>query len=144
MLTHSLFVLIQGELSSSDRNAWIEVFAIHSRNLNEFFARKDSGGAYMRPDHFVQWLYDYSFDSGLARRASSQVAHLTYDREVPGKKTPWVIDEYFFPLRNQAVRFLQEILSVPELMSFQRNRERTMSLLDFLPRIRIEETNQAV
>ncbi len=135
MLTHALFVLVNPNVVGHDRNAWIEVFAIHARNLNECFSGAVSGKAYMRPFDFVVWNFPYQFDSQIACRASAQVAHLTYDREVPGEKTPWLIDKMFEPLRKASLRFLEQVVCVESLMSFQRNHERCKALLEFLPRI---------
>ncbi len=121
------------------RNVWIEVFAIHARNLNEFFCKKGFGKAYMKPDHFVTWKFDYVFDESLARRASAHVAHLTYDREIPGKKTPWFLDAFFIPLQKQCMRFLELIAQNDALMAFQYNKARTDNLLNQLGRIQIKQ-----
>lgn len=41
MLVFSVVALLnQDKLSPVDRNLWIECFAIHSKNLNEFFSSK--------------------------------------------------------------------------------------------------------
>ena len=139
MLTQSLFALCQRDLSLLARNVWIEVFAIHARNLNEFFCAKDFGKAYMKPDHFVSWKVDYVFNESLARRASAHVAHLTYDREIPGEKTPWLLDDFFIPLHKQCVRFLRLIAQQEPLMLFQNNKARTNNLLNQLGRIQFKE-----
>jgi len=139
MLTYSLLALSKGKLDGLSQNVWIEIFAIHARNLNEFFGAKKDAGAYMRPSHFVTWEYDYSEDKRLARRASAHVSHLTYDREVPGKKTPWAATEIFFPLQNQSLRFLGLISKNEPYMAFQHNQKRTASLIELLGSIRPRE-----
>src|SRR4029453_13722775 len=139
MLAHSLVALSRpGIAPSPDGSGWLEVFAIHARNLNEFFAKREEKGGYMKPHHFVPRTYTYVFDSKLARRASSQIAHLTYDRERPQEKTPWPFEPPFKSLREQALRFLRAVVSVESLMAYHANRARTEALLDLLPRIRFE------
>jgi hypothetical protein len=138
MLTHSLLTLPKTELSRFERNAWIEVFAIHSRNLNEFYSDKRFGKAYMRPSDFITWQYNYSFDALLARRASAQVAHLTYDRHGSGQKTPWPFEIFFKSLRDASLNFLREISHVESLMAFEKNHERCATLVNLLPRIEFQ------
>jgi hypothetical protein len=137
-LDHALYeieMLVQNLIG----NGRLEAFAIHARNLNEFFAKKDLGGAYMKPHHFVTtWTYSYVFDTDLARRASSQVAHLTYDRERPEEKTSWPVERYFKALREPSLAFLRAVVPVESLMAYHANKERTEALLGLLPRIRFE------
>jgi len=128
--------LCRPDLTSIDGRGWMEVFAIHSRNLNEFFSQEDHGGKYMRPDHFVAWTYSYKFDKGLFRRASGQVAHLTYDRENPEEKTQWAFEDIFKALREQCIVFLGAVVLVETLMAYHANRRRAEALLAKLPRIR--------
>ncbi len=136
MLTYSVLSLASGNLDGLSQNVWIEIFAIHARNLNEFFGAQKDVGAYMRPSHFVTWEYDYSENNSLARRASAHVSHLTYDREIPGKKTQWATTEYFFPLQAQSLRFLGLISGVESYMAFQNNRTRTAKLIELLGSIK--------
>ena len=139
MLAHSLLALNRpGIAPSPDGSGWLEVFAIHARNLNEFFAEGEEKGGYMKPHHFVPWTYTYVFDSKLARCASSQIAHLTYDRERPEEKTPWPFERHFKSLREQALMFLRAVVLVEALLTYHENRARTKALLDLLPRIRFE------
>ena len=135
MLTGALMALCRPDLSPVDGSGWMEVFAIHARNLNEFFGVNDPGGAYMRPAHFVPWKYSYTFDKNLARRASGQIAHLTYDREKPEDKTQWPFEEIFKKLRLQYIDFLKAVASVEPLMAYHQNRRRVEVLLDRLPRL---------
>lgn len=135
MLVHALFALCREGLHPRDGSGWLEVFATHARNLNEFFAEKDFGGAYMKPGHFCAWSYSYQFDTDLARRASAQVAHLTYDRERPEEKTPWAFEKHFKALREPALIFLEAVVTVESLMAYHANRPRTEALLDVLPKI---------
>jgi hypothetical protein len=135
MLTSALLALCRPGLADVDGSGWMEVFAIHARNLNEFFAQKDPGGGYMRPDDFVTWTYSYKFDKGLFRRASSQVAHLTYDRERPEDKTQWPFEGVFKALREQCIVFLEAVVLVEPLMAYRANRQRADALLATLPRI---------
>jgi hypothetical protein len=140
MLTHALLALCRpGIPPTPDGSGWLEVFAIHARNLNEFFAKEKESGGNMKPHHFVPWNYPYVFDKKLARRASSQIAHLTYDRERPEEKTPWPFATHFKSLREQSIAFLYAVTSVEALMAYRSNRTRTQRLLDLLPRIRFEE-----
>lgn len=139
MLAYALQALCRpGVASTGDGSGWLEVFAIHARNLNEFFTKKDFGGGYMKPHHFVAWTYSYDFDSTIARRASNQIAHLTYDRERPEEKTPWPFEQNFKALREPSLAFLRAVSSVEPLMAYHANKTRTEALLDFLPRIRFE------
>jgi len=139
MLTYSLLALCRpGVSTSQDGSGWLEVFAIHARNLNEFFAKTKEKGGYMKPHHFVPWTYSYVFNLKLARRASSQIAHLTYDRERPEEKTSWPFEPHFKSLREQSLTFLQAVVLVEPLMEYHSNRSRTKALLDLLPRIRFE------
>ena len=139
MLAHALMALCRPGVSAGrDGSGWLEVFAIHARNLNEFFAKGKETGGYMKPHHFVPWTYTYISDTQLARRASSQIAHLTYDRERPEEKTPWPFEPHFKALREQSLAFLQAVLLVESLMLYHANRARVGALLDFLPRIRFE------
>ena len=137
MLAHPLFALPRrGVVPVLDGSGWLEVFAIHARNLNEFFAEGEARGGYMKPHHFVTWTYTYVFDANLARRASAQIAHLTYDRERPEEKTPWPFEEHFKALRVPALEFLRAVAAVDPLMAYQQNRRRTQELTAFLPKIR--------
>jgi len=57
MLAHSLQALCRpGVPRSRDGSGWLEVFAIHARNLNEFFAKEEEKGGYMKPHHFAAFL----------------------------------------------------------------------------------------
>ncbi len=136
MLAYSLQGLRTRGLPTHQNNAWLEAFAIHARNLNEFFGKKGSRGGYMRPDHFVAWTHFYVFDRDLKRRASNQIAHLTYDRERPEEKTHWPIDRCFKALRAASLVFLKAVAGVEPLMAYRDNKARTKVLLDGLPRIR--------
>jgi len=138
MLVFSLHVLSRRGLSTNDGSGWLEVFAIHARNLNEFFAPTDPGGAYMRPDHFVPWTFSYQFDADLARRASAQIAHLTYDRERPEEKTPWPFEQHFTALRPPSVQFVTAVMQVESLMAYPKNRARAAVLLQAFPTVRFE------
>ncbi len=139
MLSHALLALCRpGIAPGADGSAWLEVFAIHARNLNEFFAKEEEGGGLMKPHHFVSWTYPYAFDAKLARRASSQIAHLTYDRERPEEKTSWPFQQHFTTLREQSLAFLRAVRVVDALMAYHANRARTDRLLDVLPRIHFE------
>jgi hypothetical protein len=138
MLVYALLALCRSDLSSSDRSGWLEVFATHARNLNEFFSAKAFGPAYMKVAHFITGPVLYRFDNELARRASAQVAHLTYDRERPEEKTPWAFEKHFTALRVAALEFLREVSRVESLVAYQHNRQRCSALLDILPRIEFE------
>jgi len=136
MLTNALHEVCRPGLPPHHGSGWLEVFGIHARNLNEFFALKDFGRAYMKPSHFVTWTYTYVFDKDLARRASSQVTHLTYDREKPEEKTQWPIEPIFKALRKQSLAFLKAVAVDESLMKYGSNNLRTEELLVVLPRIR--------
>jgi hypothetical protein len=137
MLRNALVALGRPGLLPSHGSGWLEVFAIHARNLNEFFAKeKDFEGAYMKPDHFVTWTYSYVFDKDLARRASSQVAHLTYDREKPQEKTQWAFERSFKALRVPSLAFLRAVVVVEPLMSYHANKAITETLLADLRQMR--------
>lgn len=139
MLAHPLIALSRSGVSASqDGSGWLEVFAIHARNLNEFFSEGEERGGYMKPHHFVTWTYSYTFDTQLARRASAQIAHLTYDRERPEEKTPWPFKAHFTMLREPSLDFLQAVFAVDSLMSYHANRRRTEALISILPQIRFE------
>jgi hypothetical protein len=133
MLILALLALSRPNLSPADASGWLEVFAIHARNLNEFFGPKNPGDDYMRPDHFVPWTYAYQFDGDLKGRASSQIAHLTYSRERPEEKTRWAFETYFTALRIPSMEFLAAVAQVESLMAYQDNRGRTQWLLAAFP-----------
>jgi len=133
MLIFSLHALSRPGLSRADVSGWLEVFAIHARNLNEFFDPQNSGGAYMRPDHFVPWAHSYQFDRDLAGRASAQIAHLTYSRERPEEKTEWPFEKHFTALRTPSMDFLAAVKQVESLMAYHDNRLRTDWLLQAFP-----------
>jgi hypothetical protein len=133
MLVFSVIALVnQDKLSAVDKNLWLECFAIHSRNLNEFFSSNIFPDNYMKADHFVTWTYDYVPSKKLVSRASQHVSHLTYGREVPGKKTGWQIGEFFAPLHQQCTRFIGIVQKQDELMAFQLNRQRATNLVTLL------------
>ena len=134
MLKHALNEVCRSR-PPHEGSGWLEVFAIHARNLNEFFSSKDFGRGYMKPEHFVPWTYSYVFDKGLDRRASSQVAHLTYDRERPEEKTQWPIEKIYRSLREQSLTFLKAVARVKSLMNYGTNQARTEELLRILPQI---------
>ena len=138
MLIHPLHALSRAGLHPSDASGWLEVFAIHARNLNEFFDPKNPGKSYMRPDHFVEWSYAYGFDRGLTGRASAQVTHLTYSRERPEEKTPWPFEKHFTALRGPSLRFLEAVVQIESLMVYHQNRARTIWLLRAFPGISFE------
>lgn len=140
MLTHSLMALCTPGYTTSQKNAWLECFAIHARNLNEFFGESAAGKSYMQPRHFVSWKASYTFDRNLARRASAHIAHLIYDRERPEEKTPWPIPEIFKSLREPSLKFLRALAADQSLMEYGHNRERTEALLVTLPKIAFGET----
>src|SRR5690242_4290830 len=89
MLTRALLELSNPNLPNGFGNAWMESFAIHARNLNEFFGLKKKHEEYMRAVDFIEWSIPYHFNRKLNARASEQVAHLTFNRENPEKKTNW-------------------------------------------------------
>lgn len=138
MLIVALLALSRPGISPADGSGWLEVFAIHARNLNEFFGPRSPGDEYMRPDDFVPWIYAYAFDGRLAGRASAQIAHLTYNRERPEEKSPWPFETHFLELRTPAIEFLTAVTSVESLMDYQQNRARAAALLDTFPKIRFE------
>jgi hypothetical protein len=106
-------------------NACLESFAIHARNLNEFFG-KMKGGDKMHPADFIAgWSSPYEFNRKLHDRASLQVAHLTSIRETPEEKTGWPIEEFFKHLRGPSLAFLQAVLVREDLMAYKHNRKRT-------------------
>ena len=130
MLVQAVVVLTRGNLHPNERSGWVEVFAIHARNLNEFFSDAKLGRSYMKVHHFVpEWKYSYDFDGGLAGRASSQVAHLTYNRERPEEKTGWPVETIFKALRSQSLLFLDAIKGNDALMPYRDNRGRVTNLL---------------
>jgi hypothetical protein len=133
MLVLSLRMLSRHGLQQVEGSGWLEVFAIHARNLNEFFNPKNPGGSYMRPDHFVEWTQSYQFDRDLTARASAQIAHLTYSRERPEEKTPWPFEKHFAVLRIPSLQFLTAVAQIESLMAYHDNRTRTKWLLQAFP-----------
>jgi hypothetical protein len=115
----------------ADHNAWIESFAIHARNLNDFFGKKPRGG-YMKPDHFVKDWGSYAFEKKIERRASNQIAHLTYDREGQQEKTRWPAKEFLNDLRKPCLSFLKAVAKVDALMAYDKNKQRTEALIALL------------
>ena len=139
MLVVALIALSRPGVSPADGSGWLEVFAIHARNLNEFFGSKKLGDDYMQPKHFVAtWTRAYVFDGRLAGRAGSQIAHLTYDRERPEEKTPWPFEIHFTTLRVPSMQFLEAVLKDESLMTYHHNRQRASRLLEAFPKVRFE------
>jgi hypothetical protein len=133
---------IRAASERGEKNCFMEAFAIHARNLNEFFqkppehktkARKHKHPV-MKPHHFIsEWQYHlYKSDGNLFERASTQVAHLTYNRESPDEKTEWLFGEIFSGLREPMETFLPRIWEVDPFMAYDRNRARTKQLMDVL------------
>jgi hypothetical protein len=141
MLTHAVFALSERNLRNDYRNAWIESFAIHARNLNEFFGikkkPKDDKKGYMRAGHFVEWNNSYQINGKLDARACEQVAHITFNREAPEKKTGWDVKGVYELLRVPSMEFLKAVAADETLMAWGDNRQQTEELLSFLPRIAI-------
>ena|SRR5258708_2681101 len=124
MLAHALKVLRCPNVAKDWRlhSGWIEVFAIHTRNLNDFFSRGISKKQYMKPSDFVPWTCSHVVDSKITTRLNNQIAHLTYAREHPDQKTPWPTDQVFNPLREQSLTFLKAVLSVKQLLAGEGNK----------------------
>lgn len=137
MLTHAIFALSERNLPNDYRNAWMESFAIHARNLNEFFGHKKKHKQYMRAVDFVEWNDPYKIDWKLNDRASEQVAHLTFNREGPEEKTDWDFKGIYESLRALSMKFLMAVAADETLMAWGDNRQQTEELLSFLPRIAI-------
>jgi|ERR1700733_2345110 len=74
MFTYALLALCRPNLSPDDARGWMEVFAIHARNLNEFFEPINHRHGYIKPADFISWVSSYVFSKDIARRASSQIA----------------------------------------------------------------------
>ena len=144
MLTKALLALRWTRSDRSDDNAWLESFAIHARNLNEFFGDDEKPKSFMRANHFVEWTYTRIFDRNLHRRASAQVAHLTYDRDCGAEKSPWPVADIFSGLQTQSQTFLKAVAANPALMAHRSNRSRTEYLLHFLPKIYASEQSVIV
>jgi hypothetical protein len=145
MLTYALQALTSPKcVNDRVRSGWLEVFAIHARNLNEFFAKPEKCRGYMKPHHFIPtWTYKYEFDANLHRRASGQIVHLTYRRQRPEEKTPWPLEEHFNALRKEAIVFLEAVASDEALMTYHQNRKRTKTLSETLAAINVEGLNNA-
>lgn len=117
-----------------DGSALLESFAVHARNLDEFFGNEKEVNGYMKPGHFVpSWDYGYRSDVALIRRASAQVSHLTYDRQTPQEKTAWDCPSITQRLLIPARQFLECVARDQALMAYQNNRERTLALLKLIP-----------
>ena len=132
------------------RNGWLEAFAIHARNLNEFFSRtrptpKAQTGKLGKkaqreltdiyPNDIIPgWTSTFKGSAELKRRADKQVAHLTYDRERPTEKSNWPTGEFLPPIMAEARRFVEECATQPEIMSYFENGQRITDLLYRLPK----------
>lgn len=137
MLVLSLPPVFDLTLEPHIRSGWLEVFAIHSRNLNEFFGKKNQRRCYMKPEDFVsEWRRDYVFNTDLKERADLQVAHLTYERQAPEEKTDWAYENIFTNLRVPCLAFLEAVRSQKGLMEYHDNRNRTDVLLSALPNVK--------
>ena len=77
MLTHSLIALCTTGYSMPLKNAWLECFAIHARNLNEFFGKNADGKSYMQPAHFIPLDGIISFQ--WRSRETSELTNSTHD-----------------------------------------------------------------
>jgi hypothetical protein len=136
MLLHSLPPAFDDSLASVVRSGWLEVFAIHARNLNEFFGKKNQRREYMKPADFVNgWNHAYSLDEELKKRADMQVAHLTYERETPEEKSSWPVERIFTNLRGPCLIFLQRVREQDALMTYKDNLARTVWLIETFPKV---------
>lgn len=136
MLIRALPPLFDEGLAPFVRSGWLEVFAIHARNLNEFFGKKNQRREYMKPADFVtDWSHPYAFDQDVADRANLQVAHLTYEREAPHEKTNWPVVRIVEKLKAPCLSFLVSVQKQEALMGYQDNRTRTDYLLAELPKL---------
>ena len=134
MLAYAMNPVFDQNLPPHECSAWLEVFVLHARSLNEFFGKKNQRGDHMKPEHFVTgWSRTYIFSEPVKKRADEQVAHLTYKRETPDKKTSWAVDEIFRSLAVPCMTFLQAVHKNDTLMKFGENRSRTEWLLGTLP-----------
>jgi hypothetical protein len=139
MLHLSLPPLFDPSLQPVMRSGWLEVFAIHARNLNEFFGTKRRWAEDMRPEDFISgWSHGYAFDSEIKDRADKQVAHLTYQRETPEEKTNWPVARILTNLRVPCLDFLRAVHTQKDLMGYNDNQVRTEMLLRELPKIVFE------
>ncbi len=132
MIIYSMMAFSKGNLRQFESNILVEVFALHLRNLDEFFGRKQSNSDYMKPEHFVEWRSDYRSNPEIMRRASHEISHLTYDRKAPGEKEPWDAGKYFEPIRKECIRFLELVSENKELLEFQNNRTKHSEVLSIL------------
>jgi len=138
MLHHTMISILQCEVPA-DRNAMLESYAIHVRNLIEFI-REPTGGSYVRAvdylndDQLKEWRnivasHKLEFDEAW-KKASEQVAHLTYQRtNYIGVKKAWKLD-YCFTINACLSRWVELIPServIPGMkglvMHFQENKD---------------------
>lgn len=88
MLRHTFNFMGIPAWSSELRNAIIESFCVHARNLIEFFSQRSktagqADGDYVGAKHFCNNYEPWTKgrpSSDLTKRLNRQVAHLTYDR----------------------------------------------------------------
>ncbi len=117
-------------------NAWLEAFAIHARNLNEFFGERTDSDTYILPKDLVpEWKVAYRFDGKLQSRASAEIAHLTYNRERSNEKTQWNLPGIFEAFRDPMLRFLEAVRHKEHLMEHDTNRIRTRELITYIGEI---------
>jgi hypothetical protein len=133
MLFVSLCMVCRPEMDSNQRTAWMEVFAIHARNLDEFFRPGEESKGRMKSHKFHTWKVPYNKDTYILDRANSQIAHLNYNRETPEEKSGWDFKRVFEHLRNPCIEFLEGVMLDDDMMAYQNNRSR---LEDILPRLR--------
>jgi hypothetical protein len=139
MLCHTAWAL--GNPHETNRNALLESFVIHARNLNEFFGSKSEAKNAMLAGHFVPWVSQYTREGGrLIGRASEQVAHITFKRERPDEKTGWDCVAVFKMLYGPCLAFLNAVSANEELMKFANNQQHTREALQFYNKIMITDT----
>jgi hypothetical protein len=97
MLWEAAQALTSGRHDGPIHNALIESFAIHLRNLTEFFYDKPTKG-YVRAQHFLDdpkaWQANHRMTPTLRQardKANDEVSHLTEGRKPPGQQQGWNI-----------------------------------------------------
>ena len=141
MATCAVRQLMQGAHEPLMKSVWTEIFAVHMRNLDEFFSSKKCEGKAkddMRASHFVNdWTRKgSSVDASIFKRISEEISHLTYKRKIIVEEKRWNVVGCFKPILKLSLQFLNAIENdTPERLTFSDNRVRANRIRSSLMKI---------
>jgi hypothetical protein len=105
------------------RNATIESFAVHARNLNEFFKGKgDSDDIKPSAFGYPERPKEVFLPADTLTRLNAEISHIGYRRKARGEKWPWSFAQVAHPLKKPCCDFIAHILTIPNLLSEETQR----------------------